>query len=59
MRDESISPSNLDGQLTDIVFQYLCLIHPVNVILFDRSVYCLEYEAYCCDLGGFDVYSSF
>ena len=36
-RDESISQSNLGGQLTDIVFDYLCLIHPVNGILLDRS----------------------
>ena len=36
-RDESISKSNLGGQLTDIVFDYLCLIHSVDGILLDRS----------------------
>ena len=58
-RDESISKSNLGGQLTDIVFDYLCLIHSVDGILLDRSAWCVGHEGYFCELGGFDVYSSF
>ena len=51
--------SSLGGLLTDIVLEYLCLIHAVNGMLLDRSAYCVRHEGYCCDLGGFDVYSSF
>ena len=54
-----ISPSNLGGQLTDIVFEYLCHIRPVNGILLGCSAWCVGHEGYCCDLDGFDVYSSF
>ena len=50
---------NLGGQLTDIVFEYLCHIRPVNGILLGRSAWCVGHEGYCCDLDGFDVYSSF
>ena len=39
----SISLSNLGGQLSDSLFEYICLFQ----------------EGYCCDLGGFDAYSSF
>ena len=35
--DWSISPSNFDGQLSDIVFEYLYFIHPVNGILLVRA----------------------